>query len=65
MLNLGIGAINLLPLGPLDGGRMANIALNKRMKNKERAKKLFRWISMLSLLLLLANLIGPYVLKVL
>ncbi len=65
MLNLGIGAINLLPLGPLDGGRMANIALNKSMKNKERAKKLFRWISMLSLLLLLANLIGPYLLKVL
>lgn len=60
-LNLGIGAINLLPLGPIDGGRMADIALTKGMKNKERAKKLFVFISTLSLILLLANLIGPYI----
>ncbi len=65
MLNLGIGAINLLPLGPIDGGRMANIALTSRMKNKERAKKLFSLISILSLALLLANLIGPYLMKAL
>jgi len=65
MLNIGIGAINLLPLGPIDGGRMASIALEKKMKNKERAKKLFSLISWLSLALLLANLIGPYIIKAL
>jgi len=65
MLNLGIGMINLLPLGPIDGGRMANIALKSRMKNKEKAKKLFSIISALSLILLLANLIVPYIMKAL
>jgi membrane-associated protease RseP (regulator of RpoE activity) len=64
-LNIGIGAINLLPLGPIDGGRMANIALSKGMKNKERAKKLFSLISMLSLVLLLANILGPYLIRAL
>lgn len=65
LLNIGIGLINLLPLGPIDGGRMASLALNSRMKNKERAKKLFGIISALSLILLLANLIGPYIAKAL
>lgn len=65
LLNIGIGLINLLPLGPIDGGRMASLALNKGMKNKERAKKLFGIISALSLILLIANLIGPYIAKAL
>ncbi len=64
-LNVGIGMINLLPLGPIDGGRMASLALNKSMKNKERAKKLFGIISALSLILLVANLIVPYIIKAL
>lgn len=65
LLNIGIGLINLLPLGPIDGGRMASLALNKSMKNKERAKKLFGIISALSLILLVANLIVPYIIKAL
>jgi membrane-associated protease RseP (regulator of RpoE activity) len=60
-LNLGIGLINLLPLGPIDGGRMAKIGIEQAIKNREKAKKVFGIISALSLLLLLANLIGPYI----
>ncbi len=60
-LNLGIGLMNVLPLGPIDGGRMAKIGLEQAIKNRKRAKKVFGIISALSLLLLLANLIGPYI----
>lgn len=63
LLNLGIGLINLLPLGAVDGGRMASVALACGFRNKEKAKKLFSFLSLASLVLLLANLIGPYILK--
>ena len=33
-LNLGVGAFNLLPLGPLDGGRMAHALLCSFLPNK-------------------------------
>lgn len=52
-LNLGIGLINLLPLGPLDGGRMVSDTVNKKVKNKKKAKKIIRLISKISLFLLL------------
>ena len=29
LLNLGIGLFNLVPLGPIDGGRMLLVALKK------------------------------------
>ncbi|MEM2874007.1 MAG: site-2 protease family protein [Candidatus Nanoarchaeia archaeon] len=64
-LNLGIGLINLLPLGPIDGGRMAKTVLEKRLKSEEKAKKLFSILSAISLVLLLANLLGPYIIKAL
>jgi membrane-associated protease RseP (regulator of RpoE activity) len=58
-LNIGIGLINLLPLGIVDGGRMVSIALSK-VKNKRLAAKLFFFITMFSLFVLIFNLIGPY-----
>ena len=58
ILNIGIGLFNLLPLGPIDGGRMINAVLQKYYPKK--AEKYFRSISLFFLLLLLANLILPY-----
>lgn len=63
-LNIGIGVINLLPLGPIDGGRMLRTALNAKMK-KHAAMKVFVLLSYLSLFLLLANIILPYITKAL
>jgi len=61
VLNLLIGAINLLPLGPIDGGRMAYSVLQKAMKSK--AQKAFAFLTYLSLGLLLFNIAGPYIMK--
>ncbi len=61
-LNLGIGIINLLPLGPIDGGRMLQVALRRFIAEK-KALKIFSTVSMISLFLLLANIITPYLIK--
>lgn len=62
-LNLGIGIINLLPLGPIDGGRMLSAAL-RRFIGEKKALKIFGAVSMISLFLLLANIIAPYLIKI-
>ncbi|MEM4248184.1 MAG: site-2 protease family protein [Candidatus Nanoarchaeia archaeon] len=59
ILSLGIGLANLIPLGPLDGGRMLLVALTKFLK-KARAQWLWSKISALCLILLLLNLLYPY-----
>jgi len=40
ILNLGIGIFNLVPIGPLDGGRMVQLALYK-MLGKEKGNRLW------------------------
>ena len=55
-LSLGIGLFNLLPLGPIDGGRMLLVGLGSFMKDEKRAKKIFSFVSFVSLLLILINL---------
>jgi membrane-associated protease RseP (regulator of RpoE activity) len=50
-LNLGVGLINLLPLGILDGGRIM----------AELSRKYYRLASIAAAALLVLNLIGPYV----
>ena len=63
VLNIGIGIINLLPLGPIDGGRMLAVLLQSRVKNQKFAVKLFSGISSISLLLLLGNIFVPYLMR--
>ncbi len=63
VLNIGIGLVNLLPLGPIDGGRMLKIVLDRKMKNQQTAAKLFSAVTYLSLFLLLANIIVPYLVR--
>lgn len=63
VLNIGIGIINLLPLGPIDGGRMLAAVLQKKIKDQKLAIKLFSSISSISLLLLLGNIFVPFLMK--
>ena len=57
-LSLGIGLANLLPLGPVDGGRMLNTALID-IKGKEKGTKLWAQISWLTLAVMLILLLVP------
>jgi membrane-associated protease RseP (regulator of RpoE activity) len=62
-LNFGIGIVNLLPLGPIDGGRMLNVFLNKKLKNKKLGMSLYSAVSSFSLIVLLLAIFGPFFIK--
>src|SRR3989338_4469142 len=55
ILNFGIGLFNLVPLGPLDGGRMLFAALQKYFK-KEKAMRIWKFIGLLFLILIFINI---------
>jgi len=52
ILNLGIGLFNLVPIGPLDGGRMMQLVLNRTISNKKIANKIWNYISLVFLLII-------------
>ena len=60
-LNLGIGAINMLPLSIMDGGRMFELALQKHVKNKQTRKTVWLTVSLIASFLLILNIVGPYI----
>jgi len=60
VLNLGIGLFNLIPLGPVDGGRMMHIVLYKYFP-KKTAMKIFNLISFLFLALIFINLVFAFI----
>lgn len=62
IVNLGIGLFNLLPLGPVDGGRMFQILASSIFKNEKKAMKLWGLISSFCLILIFLNLM-PYIIK--
>ncbi len=62
-LSLGIGIVNLLPLGPVDGGRMFYTAISSWTKNEDRSKRIWIFISYLSLVLVILNIAFPYLRK--
>ncbi len=51
-LSFGIGLANMIPVGPIDGGKMLHIAL-ARIKGSEKARKTFGRLSLLLLLVIL------------
>jgi membrane-associated protease RseP (regulator of RpoE activity) len=63
ILNIGIGLINLLPLGPIDGGRMVKAVLEAKIKDVRKRKRIFWAISVISLAILLGSIIGPLLLS--
>ncbi|MBR9677426.1 hypothetical protein GOV04_04755 [Candidatus Woesearchaeota archaeon] len=58
ILNLGIGLFNLVPLGPIDGGRMT-LTILKKYFSDDLAMRIFKYISMFFLALLLVLLLKP------
>ena len=56
VLNLGIGLFNLVPIGPIDGGRMLHVALLSFFK-KERADKIWKSVGFFFLFLVLSNIL--------
>src|SRR3989344_6452397 len=65
VVSIGIGLFNLLPLGPVDGGRMFFSGLLVFFRNNEvRAKKIWSFFTMLCLFLIFINLV-PYLYKLL
>ena len=59
VMNFGIGLFNLLPLGPIDGGRMFLTAMLGTFKKERTAKKLWGFVSFFCLMLIFINL-APY-----
>ena len=60
LLNIGIGIFNLVPVGPIDGGRMLLIALEKYFK-KDRARKIAGIISLIFLLMIVLNVLAGFI----
>ena len=61
IINLGIGLFNLLPLGPIDGGRMLQVSLLSITNNK-KASIIFKTVTIISLSLIIINLL-PWFIK--
>ena len=62
LISVGVGLFNLLPLGPVDGGRMFYVASLYVIKDKLKAKKIYNYITLICLTLIFINLL-PYIIK--
>ncbi|MAG52948.1 MAG: hypothetical protein CMH62_03230 [Nanoarchaeota archaeon] len=61
-INLAVGMFNMLPLGPIDGGRMFYIAALFFIKDERKAKKVWTFVSLFCLALIIVGLM-PFILK--
>lgn len=64
LISVGIGLANLLPLGPVDGGRMMHTGLSTFIKHQSILTKTWMSITIFTLVLIFINL-WPYILKLL
>ena len=53
ILNFGIGLFNLVPLGPIDGGRMLKVVLDKFFKEKDNANRIFNSVGIFFLIVII------------
>lgn len=59
LLSLGIGLFNLLPIGPIDGGRMLQVAMQKLFK-QQPGQRVWKYISVVFLLMVVVNVIAGF-----
>lgn len=64
IISIGIGLFNLLPLGPVDGGKMFLVSMTALIKDEAKAKKIFVAVTYFLLILILINLL-PWIMKLL
>lgn len=62
IISVGVGLFNLLPLGPVDGGKIFYITALYLTKDQIKAHKIYKYISFLVLTLIFINLL-PYIIK--
>ena len=62
LISFGVGLFNLLPLGPVDGGRMLPLGLSYIIKNEDTINKIWKFVSFFILGLIVINLL-PYLVK--
>ena len=62
LLSLGIGLFNLLPLPIVDGGRMAQVFLQK-LKGEEKGNSMYQKVGMFFLFVLIMNLVLPWLMN--
>lgn len=60
-LSLGVGLFNLLPLGPLDGGKMMKDGLVSLTKREKWSNRVFIYLSLLTFLMLLVSIFRPMI----
>ena len=60
ILNFGIGLFNLVPIGPLDGGRMLQLPLH-RYFGKEKGSKIWAYVGMFFLVVILVNILFAFI----
>jgi membrane-associated protease RseP (regulator of RpoE activity) len=60
VLNLGIGLFNLVPIGPLDGGRMLHVVLTKYLR-EDIALKVWKLIGTLFLFIIVASIAFAFI----
>ncbi len=61
-ISIGVGLFNLLPLGPVDGGRMFYTFMFKFTKNQKKSLKILGFISLVILIMILINL-SPFIIS--
>lgn len=61
-ISFGVGLFNLLPLGPVDGGRMFYVGMLAVFKKEKIAKQLYLFATTFCLLLIFINLV-PFIIK--
>ncbi|MBU0530511.1 MAG: site-2 protease family protein [Candidatus Aenigmatarchaeota archaeon] len=59
LINLGVGIFNLLPIKPLDGGRMWELVFNRI--SPKRGARITRWMSYITLLIIILNFTLPFI----
>ena len=62
IISFGVGLFNLLPLGPVDGGKMLMVGLSYFTKDENKIKTFWKYISFFVLGLIVINLL-PYLVK--
>lgn len=65
LLSFGIGLANLLPIGPVDGGRMLQVALLNTTKNEKKGNMIWTKVTIFTLIIILVLLVVPIIRHVL